>query len=65
MRAATGAETTALLAPSVRLQVSMRVKVLFFGMLKEIVGQVEEQVDLAPGAQLSTIFDHYALQFPR
>ena len=30
----------------------MRVKVLFFGMLKEIVGQVEEQVDLAPGAQI-------------
>ena len=43
----------------------MRVKVLFFGMLKEIVGHVEEQVELAPGAQLSTIFNHYAVQFPR
>src|ERR1700732_2300052 len=43
----------------------MRVKVLFFGMLKDIVGRMEEQVDLAPGAQLSTIFDHYAVQFPR
>src|SRR5262249_38967709 len=43
----------------------MRVKVLFFGMLKDIVGRVEEQVDLAPGAQLSTVFDHYAGQFPR
>src|ERR1700682_6797128 len=43
----------------------MRVKVLFFGMLKDIVGRMEEQVDLAPGARLSTIFDHYAVQFPR
>jgi molybdopterin converting factor subunit 1 len=43
----------------------MRVKVLFFGMLKEIVGRTEEQVELAPGAQLSTVFDHYAGQFPR
>jgi molybdopterin synthase catalytic subunit/molybdopterin converting factor small subunit len=43
----------------------MRVKVLFFGMLKDIVGRMEEQVDLAPGAHLSTIFDHYAAQFPR
>ncbi len=43
----------------------MRVKVLFFGMLKDIVGRMEEQVDLAPGARLSTVFDHYAGQFPR
>jgi molybdopterin synthase catalytic subunit/molybdopterin converting factor small subunit len=43
----------------------MRVKVLFFGMLKDIVGRVEEQVELAPGALLSTVFDHYAGQFPR
>ena len=43
----------------------MRVKVLFFGMLKDIVGRMEEQVELAPGARLSTVFDHYAGQFPR
>src|SRR5712691_7838957 len=43
----------------------MRVKVLFFGMLKDIVGRMEEQVDLAPGSRLSTVFDHYAGQFPR
>jgi molybdopterin synthase catalytic subunit/molybdopterin converting factor small subunit len=43
----------------------MRVKVLFFGMLKDIVGRMEEQVDLAPDARLSTVFDHYAAQFPR
>lgn len=43
----------------------MRVRVLFFGMLKDIVGRVDEQIDLAPGARLSTLFDHYAAQFPR
>jgi molybdopterin synthase catalytic subunit/molybdopterin converting factor small subunit len=43
----------------------MRVKVLFFGMLKDIVGRMEEQVELAPDARLSTLFDHYAGQFPR
>ena len=43
----------------------MRVKVLFFGMLKDIVGRVEEQIELAPGARLSAIFEHYAAQFPR
>ena len=43
----------------------MRVKVLFFGMLKDIVGRMEEQVELAPDARLSTLFDHYAAQFPR
>src|SRR4051812_6510360 len=49
----------------VNYRVEMRVKVLFFGMLKDIVGRVEESVDLAPEARLSTVFDHYAGQFPR
>src|SRR5436190_1390117 len=43
----------------------MRVKVLFFGMLKDIVGRPEEHVEMASGARLSTVFDHYAGQFPR
>jgi molybdopterin synthase catalytic subunit len=43
----------------------MRVKVLFFGVLKEVVGQVEESLEVAPGARLSTVFDHYAGQYPR
>src|SRR5437868_11900406 len=43
----------------------MRVKVLFFGMLKEIVGRVEEHVEVASDARISTVFDHYAGQFPR
>jgi molybdopterin converting factor subunit 1 len=43
----------------------MRVKVLFFGMLKDIVGSSEEQLTVSEGAQLETIFDHYAGRFPR
>jgi molybdopterin synthase catalytic subunit len=43
----------------------MRVKVLFFGMLKDIVGSSEEQLNVSEGAQLETIFDHYAGRFPR
>ena len=43
----------------------MRVKVLFFGILKDIVGGGEEQLELAPGARLENVFDHYAGRFPR
>ncbi len=43
----------------------MQVKVLFFGMLKDIVGCAEERVDLSPDARLSAVFDHYAERFPR
>jgi molybdopterin converting factor subunit 1 len=43
----------------------MRVKVLFFGMLKDIVGSSEEQLNVSEGAQLENIFDHYAGRFPR
>lgn len=40
-------------------------KVLFFGMLKDIVGSAEEQLNLTEGAHLDGIFDHYAGRFPR
>jgi molybdopterin converting factor subunit 1 len=43
----------------------MRVKVLFFGVLKDIVGSAEEQLTVSAGAQLRTVFDHYASRFPR
>lgn len=43
----------------------MRVKVLFFGMLKDIVGCPEDHLSLPEGAQLASIFDHYAGRFPR
>lgn len=43
----------------------VRVKVLFFGMLKDIVGRSEEQIELADGARLDSVFTRYAREFPR
>ena len=43
----------------------MRVKVLFFGMLKDIVGSAEDELTVSDGAELRSIFDHYAGRFPR
>jgi molybdopterin synthase catalytic subunit len=43
----------------------MRVKVLFFGQLKDIVGRAEESLEAPEGALLSSIFERYAAAFPR
>jgi molybdopterin synthase catalytic subunit/molybdopterin converting factor small subunit len=43
----------------------VRVKVLFFGMLKDIAGRSEDHIEVADGERLGDIFDRYALQFPR
>ncbi len=43
----------------------MRVKVLFFGMLTDIVGRREEPLEISSGAPLAAVFDHYAERFPR
>jgi len=41
------------------------VKVLFFGMLKDVVGRSEDQFDLEDGATLGGVFNHYGCRFPR
>ena len=43
----------------------MRIKVLFFGMLKDMAGAPEDQLELEDGATLARVFDHYAGRFPR
>ena len=43
----------------------VRVKVLFFGMLRDITGRAEESIEIDEGARLDSVFDHYARQFPR
>ena len=43
----------------------MRVKVLFFGQIKDIVGKPEEERELDPGTRLEDLFDRYAVQFPK
>jgi len=43
----------------------VRIKVLFFGMLKDIVGRSEDQIEVADGALVDSVFARYARQFPR
>ena len=43
----------------------MRIRVLFFGMLKEFVGRPEEECDFPNGTDLGAIFEHYAARYPR
>lgn len=43
----------------------MHVKVLFFGMLRDLVGRSEEQIEVDEGSRLSSIFEHYTRRFPR
>jgi len=42
----------------------MRVRVLFFGRLKDIVGRGEEEADLPDGARVEDVFARYAASFP-
>jgi molybdopterin synthase catalytic subunit len=43
----------------------MHVRVLFFGMLKELVGGPADQADFPPGADLRSVFERYATRYPR
>jgi molybdopterin synthase catalytic subunit len=42
----------------------MRIRVLFFGVLKDVVGRAEEGCDLEPGADVERVFRSYAQRFP-
>ena len=43
----------------------MRAQVLFFGMLRDIVGMSREEVEFPEGADLHAVFASYAARFPR
>src|ERR1039457_1655382 len=43
----------------------MRARVLFFGMLRDIVGMSGEEVEFPEGADLHSVFASYAGRFPR
>ncbi len=47
------------------MEVAVRIKVLFFGMLKDIVGAGEEELELSEPARVADIVDCYARRFPR
>lgn len=44
--------------------VTMHVRVLFFGRLKEIVGRAEDQAELSEGARVEDLFARYGSRFP-
>lgn len=43
----------------------MFVRVLFFGILKDIAGRPEDTLELPDGATIASIFEHYAERHPR
>jgi MoaE-MoaD fusion protein len=43
----------------------MRVRVLFFGQLKEITGVDEEEAELSEGARVQDLFERYGRRFPK
>ncbi len=43
----------------------MRVRVLFFGPLKDLVGTSSEEIDLPAGSDLRAVFDRYQARQPR
>jgi len=51
--------------PSATIAIIVRVKVLFFGMLKDVAGRAADEVEMPEGATLGDVFDHYAASYPR
>jgi MoaE-MoaD fusion protein len=43
----------------------MHARVLFFGMLKDVVGRTAEESEFPEGADLHAVFEAYAARFPR
>jgi MoaE-MoaD fusion protein len=43
----------------------MRVRVLFFGQLKDIAGVSQEDAELSDGARVEDVYERYARRFPR
>jgi len=43
----------------------MRVRVLFFGQLKDITGVSQEEADLSEGARVEDLFERYGQRFPK
>lgn len=43
----------------------MRIQVLFFGQLKEIVGAAHDEVDLSDGSRVEDLFERYGRRFPK
>jgi molybdopterin synthase catalytic subunit len=44
---------------------AVRVRVLFFGQLKEIVGLAQDEAELSDGARVEDLFERYGRRFPK
>ncbi len=44
---------------------SVRIRVLFFGVLRDIVGVREDSIEVPEGGRLDAVFEYYATRFPR
>ena len=44
---------------------AMRVRVLFFGQLKDIIGVAQEEAELSEGARVEDLFERYGRRFPK
>lgn len=47
------------------MALSVTIRVLFFGLLKDITGCAEERLEVAEGSTLADVFEHYAALHPR
>ena len=43
----------------------MEIRVLFFGLLKDVCGRAEDHLDLPPGSDAGFLFDHYKALYPK
>jgi len=43
----------------------MQVTVLFFGLLKDLVGRSQEELEIPAGTRLETVFQRYASEYPK
>ena len=43
----------------------MHIRVLFFGLLKDVTGCAAGQIESRPGATAGAVFEHYAARFPK
>ena len=44
---------------------TVRIRVLFFGVIRDVVGLREDSLEVADGGTLGSVFEHYAGRFPR
>ena len=65
LKSSTGSPARFLLARRRDRMIAMRVRVLFFGQLKEITGVAQEDAELSDGARVEDLFERYGRRFPK